>query len=75
MAKGEKFHAMQKIETDLIFKHKDAYMARFAMDNPKGLLSKRVIEIDPAGVFPTDFDIQKYGVSGKITISVEVTEK
>lgn len=75
MAKSEKFHAMQTIEADLVFKHQDPYMARFAIEDAKGLLSKRVIEIDPAGAFPKDFDPGKYAVSGKITISIEVKER
>ena len=74
MAK-EKFNVSRKIESGLIFKHVDPYMARFAMDNPKGILSKKVIEIDPAELFPPDFDLGKYDVSGKITITVDIKEK
>lgn len=74
MGKG-KFDATKKIEAGLVFQHQDPYMARFAMDNADGLLSRKVLEIDPADVFPADFDIEKYAVSGKIMISIEVKEK
>ncbi len=74
MAK-EKFSTNKKIETGLIFQHMDPYMARFTMDNPQGLLSKRTIEINPAEIFPEDFDPGKYKVSGKITITIEVKER
>lgn len=70
-----KFTANKKIETGLVFQHKDPYMARFAMDNANGLLSRKVIEVDPSELFPADFDLGKYEVAGKITISLNVKEK
>ena len=76
MAKAkEKFGASKKIDAGLVFQHKDPYMARFAMDNADGLLSRKVIEIDPSDLFPADFDLEKYDISGKVMISVEIKEK
>lgn len=72
---GEKFKIAKKIESGLIFKHMDPYMARFEMDNVQGLLSRKVLEIDPTELFPSDFDVGKYEVTGKVIISVEIKEK
>lgn len=64
-----------KLDSGLTFKHVDAYMARFEMDNTTGLRSRKIIEIDPQDVFPTDFDLEAYDVTGSISISIEVKEK
>lgn len=75
MAKTGKFVATKKIESGLILRHVDPYMARFEMDNPKGLRSRKVLEIDSKELFPADFDIAKYDTTGKIVISIEIKEK
>lgn len=64
-----------KLDSGLIFKHVDAYMARFEMDNADGLRSRKIIEIDPQDVFPADFDVEAYDVAGRISISIEVAKK
>ncbi|MFX0114195.1 MAG: hypothetical protein ACFFB3_06580 [Candidatus Hodarchaeota archaeon] len=75
MAKAQKFTSTKKMEAELVFKHLDPYMARFGIDRMPGFLSKKVLEIDPKELFPADFDTAKYNATGKITITVNVTEK
>lgn len=63
-----------KLDSELTFKHVDAYMARFEMNNAEGLRSRKIIEIDPH-IFPADFDVEAYDVTGKVSISIEVARK
>lgn len=70
----------QTFKGDLIFNHVDPHYARFNVDAKPGKNDKsefygmRPINITP-GMFPEDFELSEYDVTGSIEVVVEIKKK
>jgi hypothetical protein len=69
----------QTFKGSLAFNHIDPHFARFAInyDGKKGgssVYGSRVFSITP-DMFPADFDLASYDVSGTAVITVEIEKK
>ena len=62
------------IQGEVVFKKVDPLACYFEMEPSKTLLSNRRFTLDRS-VLPTDFDPEKYEVSGTFSIELTITPK
>jgi len=71
MVKKKKFKQDIEIKGDLRFDNIDTHRAVMELKDVDGLLSVPFIRLDP-GLFPADFELAKYEVTGEYSFVVTI---
>ena len=75
MAAANKKEGIKKeFKGDIEFRNCDSYMVRTEMDSHPGIMSNRRIDF-ARSVLPNDFESEKYTVTGRYVLTLEITEK
>lgn len=72
--KPAKFKKEIKIKGDLRFGNIDTHRAVMELIDPKGIISLPRVNLDPK-LFPGDFTLSKYEVTGEYSFNVTIREK